>query len=83
MSSYSHSKMLIVYCCRPGSSLGDGGGEVGCTFLMLVGDLSFVGDRISTVWAGGRVSSLEGLSKVYFGGDWIKREEEAFPGELW
>ena len=53
--------------------LEDDGGEVGCTFSMLVGDFSFVGDRVSTVWAGGCVSLLEGFSEGDLGGGWIKR----------
>ena len=36
--------------------LEDDGGEVCCTFSILVGG-SFAGNRVSTAWAGGRVSS--------------------------
>ena len=32
------------------------------------GDSSFVGDRVSTAWAVGFVSSLEEFSEGYFGG---------------
>ena len=43
---------------------------------------SFVGDRVSMAWAGGRVSSKERLSKEDFGGGWRRRGEVNFVGGI-
>ena len=44
------------------------GGDVGCTFSMLVGDSSFVGNKVSMAWTRGRVSLSAGFSERDFGG---------------